>query len=98
MTQVIENEGAREFAFKLDGDEQTYSIPLASSLPASMLRGLEGKDFNEFAFDLLDRFCPGFTEREDVTIGTLRSVLTAWNDASAKDGADLGKSRASSEP
>ena len=96
MTQVIESAEGRDFTFKIEGDEETYSIPLVSSLPLWLVRKA-GEDANAFAFALLDKYCPGFTERDDVTLDTMRAVLEAWDDASSQDGADLGKSRASSK-
>lgn len=95
MTQVIKCAEGREFKFQLEGDEEVYSLPLVSSLPLSLVRMAE-KDMNGFAFALLDRYCPGFAERDDVKLKTMRAVLAAWDKASAEDGADLGKSRASS--
>ena len=96
MTQVINNAEGRVFSFQLEGDEEVYSNPLASSLPLSLIR-VAMRNADEFAFAIIEKYCPELVERDDVTLETMKAVLTAWDAASAGDGADLGKSRASSK-
>ena len=91
MANVIESSAGGSFDFRLEGDDEVYSIPLASSLPLAFVRMAMAGDAADFPLALLDKFCPEFAQRDDVTIGTVRAVFEAWSAASTADGIDMGK-------
>jgi len=96
MTQIVNKAEGRMWQFQLDGEDDVYAIPLASSLPLPLIR-LADKNPGEFAIALFEKYCPELASRDDVMLDTLKAVLEAWDAACKADGADLGKSRASSK-
>ena len=84
------------FAFRFDGEEEEYKIPLASSMTnrqAKAFREVEGDYFlqvewlREFIGDAVD----------DLTVEDTSKILSAWVQASTDSGASVGESSASSE-
>ncbi len=77
------------FDFKLEGDDRTWSIPLAKDLPAATLLKLDATDGDtavRAVMEFVDGECPGLLEV--ATMDEVAAIVTAWREA----GGDLGES------
>ena len=87
---------APEFmSFTLGDEETVYKLPLAASLPMSVLLEMgEAASKGDSAamrcqFDVLRRY---MGERADeLTAGQVREIFTAWTEESSKQGANPGE-------
>ena len=94
MTQPINNiklDIHHDFAFKIEGDNKLYKLPLMQYLPIKIVRDLghisakeDGDEKNiemlDFMIDILDRYTPGLTD--DLTQSDMGTIFEAWSDAS----------------
>lgn len=82
-------------AFTLGDSKEVYELPLAASMPMSVLLEMgqaASKGDNEilqYQFDLLRRY---IGERADtLTAGEVRDIYAAWNEESTNQGAQPGE-------
>lgn len=94
MTQHINNiklDSHHDFAFKIEGDNKLYNLPLMQYLPIKIVRDLghisakeDGDEKNiemlDFMIAILDRYAPGLTD--DLTQSDMGTIFEAWSDAS----------------
>ena len=82
------------FSFQLQGDKNVYKIPLASSMPYSLLRKMYKHQGDEDEFDvqveILRKYMGDVVDELDAT--TLSDILKAWGEASREQGAEVGES------
>lgn len=81
--------------FQIGDSDKVYTMPLAASMPASVLIEMsevaddESKVF-KFQFELLKRY---ISEAADsLTAGDIRDIMNAWYKESADQGAEVGES------
>lgn len=87
---------APEFmAFTLGDSDEVYKLPLAASMPMTMLLEMQeaaskgDAEALKYQFDLLHRY---LGERADtLTVGEVRDIYAAWNEESVKQGATVGE-------
>ena len=82
-------------AFKLAGRDETYKLPLASSMPMSVLIELSdaaakgGPDVLRCQLDLLRRYLGDVAD--EMTAAQVADIFTAWNDESTEQGASASE-------
>ena len=81
-------------AFQIGDSEKVYTIPLAASMPASVLIEM-GKVTNdetklfEYQYGILRRYIG--EAADELTAGDVRDIMNAWYEESAKQGAEVGE-------
>lgn len=82
------------FSFQIQGDKKVYKIPLAASLPYSILRKMQLHSNDESEFDvqveMLRKYMGDVVDELDTI--TLSDILKAWGKASSDQGAEVGES------
>ena len=82
------------FCFQIKGDKKTYKIPLAASMPYSILKRMHdhSNDPDEFdvQVDMLRKYMGSIVDELDAN--TLSDILKAWSDKSLEQGATMGES------
>lgn len=81
------------FEFQLEGDNAVYKIPLASSMPFSLIEkmsGVEGDDSIKLQMEILRKYMGDAAD--ELTIGMMADIISAWSEASTAAGASLGES------
>ena len=82
------------FSFQLQGDKKEYKIPLAASMPYSILRKMQQHQNSEDEFDIqvemLRKYMGDVVDELDAV--TLSDILKAWSVASGGQGAEVGES------
>ena len=89
------------FSFRLEGIDETFAIPLISSLPITMsarfadIAVMEDGDAKNMAslrleLDILRRYLPEDAV-ESMTASTVGDLFAAWSEASGVEGADSGE-------
>ena len=81
--------------FTLGGSENVYRMPLAASMPMDTLIELQeatakgGAESLRFQMNLLRRYIGDAADT--LTASAMTEIYTAWNEESAKVGADAGE-------
>lgn len=87
------NTGAEYFEFQLEGSKKTYRIPVAASMPYSVLSKLRSATSDE-AFpvqvEMLRKYMGDVVD--ELSVGVLSDILRAWSAESKDAGADVGES------
>ncbi len=82
------------FSFQLQGDKKVYKVPLASSMPYSLLKRMQQHQGDEEEFDvqveILRKYMGDVVDELDTI--TLSDILKAWGVASREQGAEVGES------
>ena len=81
------------FEFKLKDDKKVYRIPLAASIPYSILNRMdEAGDDDRFRVqvDMLRKYMGNVVD--ELSAGVLSDILIAWAEASKDEGASVGES------
>jgi hypothetical protein len=92
MTVQIQRVEAKMFEFALGDEKEVHRIPLAAYLPCDFVdRARNGETDDRFAFAMLHEFCPELDGDQNLNLATVKAIFDGWNEASRKDGADLGK-------
>ena len=82
------------FCFQIKGDKRTYKIPLAASMPYSILKWMQDHEGAPDEFDvqveMLRKYMGPAVDELDAT--TLSDILKAWCEESSKQGASMGES------
>lgn len=80
------------FSFQLGDSDEVYKIPLAASMPNSVLLKMDeaGDGSYKMQLDMLRQYIGDIVD--DLTPGTTRDILLAWQEESAKQGAEPGES------
>ena len=81
-------------SFQIGDSEKVYTLPLAASLPASVLiemnkAGEDDAKAFEFQYELLKRYMG--KAAEELTAGDIRDIMDAWMKESADQGAEVGE-------
>ena len=76
------------FCFHLEGDETIYKIPLAASMPASVV--LKVQDGFEGQFSILKEYMGEGADK--VITKQVGEIIFAWLEASKGQGASVGES------
>lgn len=82
--------------FMLGDDEEVYTIPLAASMPASLILEMSDASRNgdEALFrcqvEMLRRYIGDAVDK--LTAGDIRDILKAWQEESTGQGAEVGES------
>ena len=83
------------FEFQLEGDDKVYKIPLASSMPAATILMLRDADKRGEGFEaqltMLKRYI-GEELVNELSVDMADSILKAWGEESAEQGASAGES------
>ena len=82
------NDSPQFFAFKLEGSDDVYEIPLAASLPMSVLIEIDDADA-KVQLGFLRRYMGD--KADELTVEQFRDIFAAWVEESAKQGATLGE-------
>ena len=90
------NDAPEFFAFKLEGDEDVYKIPLAASLNNHQMKVLEEAGEDYFKQTEWLRLFIG-DKVDELTLQTSVDIITAWAKASKEQGASPGESQPLSE-
>ena len=82
------------FCFQIKGDKKTYKIPLAASMPYSILKQMQdhsnAPDEFDVQVDMLRKYIGSVVDELSAT--TLSDILKAWSEESSKQGATMGES------
>ena len=82
------------FCFQITGDKKVYKVPLAASMPYSLLKKMQKAGGDEEKFDaqveMLRKYMGDAVDELDAM--TLGNILKAWAEASNKQGAEVGES------
>lgn len=81
------------FEFQLEGEKKTYRIPIAASMPYSVLKKMrEASSDEQFPaqVNMLRKYMGDVVD--DLSAGTLSDILRAWSDESREAGASVGES------
>lgn len=88
------NDAPEFFCFQINGDKNVYKVPLAASMPYSVLKRMQdaGSDENKFdaQVEMLRKYIGDVVDDLDAT--TLGEILKAWAEASGAQGAEVGES------
>ena len=76
------------FCFQLEGDDEIYKIPLAASMPSSIV--LKMQDGFEGQFSILQKYMGEGADK--VTTKQVGEIITGWLNASKGQGASVGES------
>lgn len=85
------NDAPEFMAFKLNGSEKVYKMPLASSMPMTVLLELSeaaakgGSTVLRYQLDLLRRYIGA--KADELTAQDVADIFAAWNEESASTGA-----------
>ncbi|MDO4527433.1 MAG: hypothetical protein Q4C03_01450 [bacterium] len=87
------------FEFQLEGSDVVYKIPLAASMPVSLLLSMrdgdaEGKGF-EAQLEMLRKYMGNAVDTLTATMAS--DILRAWGEESSEQGASVGESQALSD-
>lgn len=94
-------EAQAHLTFQLRGSDTVYQIPLAASMPVSVLLSMQEADNigGDSGFraqvEMLRKYMGDVVD--DLTAGTLGDILKAWAQESKAQGASVGESPALSE-
>ncbi len=82
------------FRFQLADDDKVYEIPLAASMPATLILKLkeefdEGRGF-ESQLEMLRKYMGDVVD--ELTSSTAMDILNGWVKASSEQGAEVGES------
>ena len=82
------------FEFQLEGSEKIYQIPLAASLPASIMINMKNADKRDEGFEaqyeMLRKYMGDDVEELSSSMAT--NILEAWAEESNENGASPGES------
>lgn len=82
------------FEFQLEGDDKTYRIPLAASMPFGVLNKIQkaskSEDSLAIQVDMLRKYMGDIVD--ELPVGVISGILQAWVEESAKAGASVGES------
>lgn len=82
------------FEFQLEDSEQVYKVPLAASMPFTILNRMKEAANTEERFpvqvDMLRHYMGDVVD--ELTASTLSEILAAWGEESANAGASVGES------
>ena len=82
------------FCFQITGDKKVYKVPLAASMPYSLLKKMQKAGGDEEKFDaqveMLRKYMGDIVDELDAV--TLSNILEAWAKASGGQGAEVGES------
>lgn len=82
------------FSFQITGDKKVYKVPLAASMPYSVLKKMQNAKGDDGKFDaqvdMLRKYMGDVVD--DLDAMTLGSILKAWAEASNSQGAEVGES------
>ena len=81
------------FCFQLEGSETVYKIPLAASMPMSMLLKMEDGLMGQF--EIIKHYMGDGSEI--LNVKQVGEIIKAWLDASKDQGATVGESSALSD-
>lgn len=88
------NDAPEFFCFQIADDKKVYKIPLAASMPYSLLKKMQKAEGDEGKFDaqveMLRKYVGDVVDELDAM--TLGKILKAWAEASNKQGAEVGES------
>lgn len=81
--------------FQIGDSDKVYTIPLAASMPASVLIKMSELAENDaeafkFQFELLKKYMGDAAD--ELTATEVRDIIDAWYEESGKNGADPGES------
>jgi hypothetical protein len=87
------NDAPEFFSFRIGTDKKVYKVPLAASMPYSVLKKMQ-KAKGEAGFDVqvetLRQYIGDIVDELDAI--TLSNILNAWAEESHKQGAEVGES------
>lgn len=87
------------FEFQIEGSDVIYKIPLAGSMPVSVLLDMQAADARgegfEVQMDMLRKYMGDAVD--DLTAVMATQILQAWAEESRGQGATVGESSALSE-
>lgn len=93
---------AKEYlSFQLEGSDEIYQIPLAASMPVSVLLSMQdaegrgGDDGFRAQINMLRKYMGDVVD--DLSAGTVADILQAWSKESQSQGATVGESQALSD-
>ena len=82
------------FCFQIADDKKVYKVPLAASMPYSVLKRMQEASGDESKFDtqveMLRKYMGDVVDELDAI--TLSNILKAWAEASGGQGAEVGES------
>lgn len=82
------------FIFQLEGDDTVYRVPVAASIPFSILNKMNDTKETGEGFiaqvDMLRKYMGDVVD--ELPTGTLSEILLAWSEESKKAGASVGES------
>ena len=88
------NDAPELFCFQITGDKKVYKVPLAASMPYSVLKKMQSAKSDDGKFDaqveMLRKYMGEAVDELDAM--TLGSILKAWAEASNSQGAEVGES------
>lgn len=93
MTRSFGNDAPEFFSFQIAGDKKVYKVPLAASLPYSILKKMQnakGDDGFDTQVEMLRSYIGDIVD--DLDTITLSNILKAWAGESQKQGAKVGES------
>ena len=82
-------------SFKLGDSEKVYTMPLAASMPATLILQMQ-KSYKaddatafEFQIEMLRKYIGDVVD--ELTAGDVRDIINAWGIESSKQGAEVGE-------
>ena len=82
-------------SFKLGDSEKVYTLPLAASMPATLILQMQ-KSYKtddatafEFQIEMLRKYIGDVVD--ELTAGDIRDIINAWSIESSKQGAEVGE-------
>lgn len=82
------------FCFQIADDKKVYKVPLAASMPYSILKRMQDASGDESKFDaqveMLRKYMGDSVD--DLDVVTLSDILKAWAKESGGQGAEVGES------